>query len=94
MLVTYLPCSLNFFFLLINLPTNPTIYLYTYLLTYAPTFLPIHYVYLPIYIFYIAKYLINYRFTFSNPAHPPSNPTYQFTKVRPSSWMMNIGLHM
>jgi hypothetical protein len=60
---------------------------------YAPTFLPIHYVYLPIYVFCIVKYLINYLLIFSNPTFPP-NPTYQFTKVRLSSWMINIGPHM
>jgi len=76
------------FYLLICLRT----YLYTYLPTYAPTFLPIHYAYLPIYTFCIAKYLINYLLIFSNPISP--NPTYQFIKVRPSSWMMNISLHM
>jgi len=61
----------------------------TYLPTYASTFLPIHYAYLPIYDFYIIKYLINYLLIFTNPNSP--HPTYQFIKVCPSSWMMNIG---
>jgi hypothetical protein len=74
-----------------NLSTNPTTYLYTYLPTYALTFLPIHYAYLLIYDFYIAKSLINYLLTFSN---PPLNPTYQFIKVCLSSRMMNISPHM
>jgi hypothetical protein len=74
------------------MPNNPTTYLYTYLPTYAPTFLPIHYAYLPIYVFYIVKFLINYLLVFSNPT--PSNPTYSFIKVRPSSWMMNTSPHM
>jgi hypothetical protein len=67
------------------MPINPTTYLYTYLPTYAPTFLPI-------YVSYIAKYLINYLLIFSNPT--PPNPTYQFFKVHPSSWMMNTCHHM
>jgi hypothetical protein len=57
-------------FLFINMPINPTTYLYTYLPTYAPTFLPTHYAYLLIYVFYITKYLINYLFTFSNTSPP------------------------
>jgi hypothetical protein len=28
------------------------------------------------------------------PIYKPTNPTYQFIKVRPSSWMMNIGPYM
>jgi hypothetical protein len=72
-------------FQFINLPTNPTTYLYTYLPTYEPTFLST-------YVFYITKYLINYLLIFPTPQ--PPNLTYQFIKVHPSSWMMNIGSHM
>jgi hypothetical protein len=61
-------------------------YLLICLPTYAPTFLPT-------YVFYIAKYLTNYLLTFPTP-HKPPNPTYQFIKVCPSLWMMNIGAHM
>jgi hypothetical protein len=64
-------------------------YLLTYLHTHLPTY---HYVHLPIYAFYIAKYLTNYLLTFLTPQ--AANPTYQFIKVHPSSWMMNICPHM
>jgi hypothetical protein len=71
------------FYLLTCLLTQQPTYILTYLPMHPPSYLPLCFLYNQIPNSFSTHFF----------QHPPY-PTYQFIKVHPNSWMMNIGPHM